>query len=431
MDSPLAEEPVVLATLAPDSPPRANDLVVLATIVEDSAQAVFGDSPSVSGEAGEVSLQVADSPRPRLGIFRRIAGWIASVCGSIFGSLSLIVGLAFLASYPIAQFFALGYLLEAAGRIGRTGRLRDAFPGVRLASRLGGMILGSWLFLWPWRLTRGLLIEAELIDADSPQTLIVRRLLLALTVLTPLHVVLALSRGGRLRHFFAPLNIVWFVRRLRQGGYFRAAWTNSVSLVRSLRLWQYFSLGLRGYLGAALLLAIPSTLYAIGTSDQTFLLGLLGGLLLTILVMYVPFLQIHFAAENRLRAMFEISAVRERFRYAPIAFFLSFLFTLLLVLPLYLLKIEVIPRDALWLPALVFIVTIFPLKVMAGWAWGRAGRKELAGRKSWFITRLGCRLLMLPVAFIYAVVVFFTQYTGWHGVRALYEHHAFLLPVPF
>jgi hypothetical protein len=38
---------------------------------------------------------------------------------------------------------------------------------------------------------------------------------------------------------------------------------------------------------------------------------------------------------------------------------------------------------------------------------------------------------MFPVALLYAIVVFFTQYTGWEGVRALYEHHAFLLPVPF
>ena len=87
-----------------------------------------------------------------------------------------------------------------------------------------------------------------------------------------------------------------------------------------------------------------------------------------------------------------------------------------------------VPRDALWLPALVFIVTIFPLKVMTGWAYGRAGRRS---RQAWWITRFGCRLLMVPVALFYALFVFFTPYTGWHGVQALFEHHAFLLPVPF
>ncbi len=142
----------------------------------------------------------------------------------------------------------------------------------------------------------------------------------------------------------------------------------------------------------------------------------------------LPFLQVHFAAENRFRALFEVGKVRERFRRAPIAFLIAFVFTLLLALPLYLLKIEIVPRDALWLPALFFIVTIFPLKVMTGWAYGRAGRKE---KRAHWIFRVGCRLLMLPVALFYALIVFFTQYTGWHGVRALYEHHAFLLPVPF
>ena len=41
------------------------------------------------------------------------------------------------------------------------------------------------------------------------------------------------------------------------------------------------------------------------------------------------------------------------------------------------------------------------------------------------------RLAMVPVAIYYAFIVFLTQYTGWHGVLGLYEHHAFLLPVPF
>jgi hypothetical protein len=29
------------------------------------------------------------------------------------------------------------------------------------------------------------------------------------------------------------------------------------------------------------------------------------------------------------------------------------------------------------------------------------------------------------------VIVYFTQFTSWHGVASLYEQHAFLLPVPF
>jgi len=40
-------------------------------------------------------------------------------------------------------------------------------------------------------------------------------------------------------------------------------------------------------------------------------------------------------------------------------------------------------------------------------------------------------LLALPVAALYVLVVFFSQYTAWHGVLSLYEQHAFLVPVPF
>jgi len=391
----------------------------------DSGAAVH---PVDLAEAKPESAAVSHGPerdRPRRGSIGRMLGAIASVIGWLFGAGSLIVGLSVLAAAPLLQFLSLGYLLEAAGRIGRSGRLRDGFIGVRQGAWIGGMALGAWLVCVPWRYVSVLVADAELIDPSSPQTLFGQRLLVVLTVATPLQIALALSRGGRLRHFFAPLNLIWFVRRLRQGGYFGETRTRCVAFVRSLRLRHYFSLGFRGYVGAFLWLFIPSTLYAIGRDNG---LAILGGLALAVVVLYVPFLQVHFASQNRLGAMREVRAVRERFRRAPFAFLIAFVFTSLLVLPLYLLKIEVVPRDALWLPSLVFVVTIFPLKVMTGWAYGRAERRP---RNAHFLTRLVCRVLMLPVALFYAFFVFFTQYTGWHGVRALYEHHAFLLPVPF
>ncbi len=38
---------------------------------------------------------------------------------------------------------------------------------------------------------------------------------------------------------------------------------------------------------------------------------------------------------------------------------------------------------------------------------------------------------MVPVAAIYVVLVYLTQYLSWYGVWSLYEQHAFLVPVPF
>jgi hypothetical protein len=394
----------------------------------ESGASVEGDSNlnqcATEGDASAAQQIVLGPSRGPLGQVVELVAYLGS---RVFGAFTLIFGLSFLATYPVLQVFSLGYLLEAAARIGRSGRLRDAFPLVPQASKIGGALLGAWLVTLPWRYARDLVADSVLIDPLSSQTSFLTMLLNVLVVLTPVHIVLALMRGGRLRYFASPFNVIWLARRVLNRSYWRQLWEKVAGLARELDMLHYFYLGLRGGLGALAWLAIPSTLYAIGKGEAG-VLGLLGGILLTIVVMYVPFLQVHFAVQNRFRAMFEVKAVRERFRRAPIAFFIAFLFTLVLVLPLYLLKIEVVPRDALWLPALVFIITIFPLKVMTGWAYGRAGRKQ---KNAHWILRIPCRVLMFPVALLYAIVVFFTQYTGWEGVRALYEHHAFLLPVPF
>lgn len=422
------------------------------------AEVLLKSSETVTLPEAPPDQVVLGPARGPLGQVAELISWMSS---RLFGAVMLIVGLSFLAAYPVVQIFSLGYLLEAAGRIGRSGRLRDGFPLVKEASRIGGALLCSWLVTLPWRFAGDLLADSTLIDSASPQTAFLDGLVVALTILTPLHILFAVLRGGRIRYFFWPFNFVWFVRRVFQGGYFQQAWAGTVAMFRELHVLHYFYLGLRGGLGALIWLAIPATIYAVGSSankapaavadgqqsgaqalpidhaspsaaaDDTGIIVLrvlIGGLLLSVVVLYLPFLQAHFAAENRFRAMFEVGKVRERFRRAPIAFLIAFVFTLLLALPLYLLKIEVVPRDALWLPSLIFIVTIFPLKVMTGWAYGRAGRKE---KRAHWIFRVACRLLMLPVAMFYALIVFFTQYTGWHGVRALYEHHAFLLPVAF
>ena len=104
------------------------------------------------------------------------------------------------------------------------------------------------------------------------------------------------------------------------------------------------------------------------------------------------------------------------------------MFTLALALPLYLLKIELIPREAAWLPSLLFVMSIYPARLLCGWAMARSGRRETP-RHGLF--RFSGRLAMLPLAGIYVVIVYFTQYLSWYGKLSLYEQHAFLLPVPF
>jgi hypothetical protein len=157
------------------------------------------------------------------------------------------------------------------------------------------------------------------------------------------------------------------------------------------------------------------------------IVGLLGGLLLATVLLYLPFLQTRFAVENRFRAMFELSSIRRLFRRAPIAFWLALLVTLLFALPLYLLKIELTPREVAWLPSLVFVVFIFPARLLTGWAVARALRRETPRH---FLFRRGARLAAIPVVAIYTLIVYATQFLSWYGVYSLYEQHAFLVPVP-
>jgi hypothetical protein len=360
--------------------------------------------------------------------------WCVRAIGSllewVFGVAVLIVGLAFLAALPVLQFLSLGYLLEAGGRVARTGRLRDGFIGVRLAARLGGILLGIWVLLLPVRLLADLTHSAQIIDPSGSVAGRWRVALFVLIGLTTLHIGGACARGGRLRYFFWPLNIIWVLRRLRRGGYYAQAREAVWDTAGSLRLTHYFWLGLRGFVGALAWLALPVTLLALAQRHMVAatLAGFLGAVLLAVVLLYLPFLQMRLAAANRLSAVFELRAARSDFQRAPWAFAFAFLVTLLFALPLYLLKIEFIPREAAWLPGMVFITFIFPARLLTGWAMSRALRRQAP--RHWFFRWTG-RLAFLPAAAFYVLVVFFTQYTSWNGVWSLYEQHAFLVPVPF
>ncbi len=348
----------------------------------------------------------------------------------LFGIAVLMIGLAVLAALPVLQFLSLGYLLEAGGRVARSGRLRDGFIGVRLAARLGGLVLGSWLMLLPVRFVADLASSAQIIDPGGRGAAAWRIGLFVLMVLAGLHIGMACARGGQLRYFFWPFNFIWVIRRLLRGGYYSQAREAVWNTARSLRLPYYFSLGFRGFLGALAWLTLPVTLLALGRVSGPLapLVGLFGALLLALVLIYLPFLQMRLAMKNRLSAVFEIQEVRRNFQRAPWAFAFSFMVTLLFALPLYLLKIEMVPREAAWLPSLAFITFIFPARLLTGWALGLAIHRTTP--RHWFFRWTG-RFPFLPTAGLYVLVVFFTQYTSWNGVWSLYEQHAFLVPVPF
>lgn len=380
----------------------------------------------------EVSAEAiaGPAPRPPRAARRLVAGLLRAIGSGIewlFGLISLVLGLAILAALPVAQFLSLGYLMEASARVARSGRLRDGFIGVRRAARVGGLIAGIWLSLLPLWLARYLGRSAELIDPGGPGVPGWRFAALALAVLTFLHLVVACMRGGRLRHFLWPVgHPFWLARRLREGGLYARARDDLWAFATGLRLPYYFRLGLVGFLGTLAWIVLPATLIAAGGKFPP--LGILGALVLAIIAPWLPFLQVRYAVERKASALFALRPVRDRFRRAPWAFAFALLVMLLASIPLYLLKIEMVPREAAWLPSLVFVAFLAPARLFIGWAYFRSGRRDRP--RHWILRGIG-RLAILPAAFLYVLVVFLSQYTSWGGVTSLYEQHAFLLPVPF
>lgn len=395
---------------------------------------------------------------------------------ALFGLASVIVCLALVAALPLANFLALGYLLQASGRVARSGRLRDGFMDLDRFARLGSVLLGTWLCLWIPRLLSSLATDAWLIAPEGSAARNWRVAQVFCTLLVVGHILLAWYAGGRLRHFFWPvlapvqfagwftwkwllgpllrgaLRPLWpalaadlaFTRPLtswfppaifldgwRRGRMFADARDAVWDYVVGLRLIHYWWLGFRGFCGALAWLLIPTLMLMAGTSGRgggAVLIGYLGALGLGYVLLYLPLLQTRFAQENRLRAMFELHAARELFRRSPLRSWLALTVTLGLALPLFLLKIEPPPRELWWTLSLFFIAFSYPARILAGWAVHRGQRRQ---QPSTWIWRWLVWLAAVPVIAVYLIILFFTQYTSFLGPASLLEQHAFLLPAPF
>lgn len=304
----------------------------------------------------------------------------------------------------------------------------SGFVGIPQAARLGRIAVGVTILMVPLWIVSSLRFSARLIDPASRAAQAWDAALAVLSAVVLVQIASGCLRGGRIRHFLWPRPIKSWRLATRSGAYAarNALWDFCVSL----RLPYYFWLGLRGFAGAAAWLVIPVSMLAVSSSlpaGLAPLVGLLGGVLMSLVVAHLPFLQARFADENRFAAMFELGVLRRRFARAPLAFLIALALTLVSALPLYLLKIEIVPREAAWLPSLLFVVSIFPARLATGWATARSKRKS---PRHWF-WRYGGRLAMLPLLLVYVSIVYFTKYLSWYGVWSLYEQHAFLVPAPF
>lgn len=385
--------------------------------------------PRTMADAPAVEKVAPETTRVAVGFMQRILRKMFSAADWLFGFASLVFGLAIFSVIPLLNFLSLGYLLHVSGRVAATGRLHDGFVGVRKASTLGSFLAGTWLVLWPVRFVSEMWKDANLIAPESAVTHGWRVGLIVLTFLTVWHIAWACLRGGRLRHFLWPAP-VRFWRWLRTPGKLSRANDAVNRHILGLRLPWYFWLGLRGFAGALVWLIVPVGILLVATQAQPgpgAVLAVPGIVLLLIVSMHLPFLQTRFALTGRLSAMFEVREVRRLFCRAPLAYWVALFASLLFAIPLYLLKIELTPKELAFLPSLVFVAFIFPARLLTGWAMSRALRHEQP--RNFFSRWLG-RLAILPVAAVYALFVYLMPFVTWNGATSLLEQHAFLVPAP-
>ena len=410
-----------------------------------AADAIISGDRDYASEPGNPSPDYTTSPgRNLLSAFlalARLVGrciycffWLIHATFELFfGFVSMVVGLSVLATIPLVQFVSLGYLLDLSARVANTGRISSAFRDLRSWSRYGGIAFAVWVLIIPLRFASDARYSALLLD-NPERANSIQFGMIVFNIFLLVHIPFACFRGGRFRHFLwpAPLRLLRQLSSVGPVDTYRQARDGFHDWFHGLEIGRHFLLGAKGFFVAFAWLFIPISIMVIGTrmSDQglAFLFSLFGATLLAVVLLYVPFLQANFAVDESLSAGFNWRRVRNQFRRAPVAWWFALLITLALAFPLYVLKAELIPREAAWLPSIVFVLSILPARIFVGWAVYRA-EKRVDPRH--FIFRWSSRLLAIPVVLFYAFVVYLTQYISWYGGFSLYEQHAFLLPVPF
>lgn len=357
----------------------------------------------------------------------------------------LVILLALVTAAPIAQVMVLGYLLLVAGRLASGATIRQSVPGVRLAGRIGAILTASGIAALPTQLLTHWQSVATIIEPETQTALLLSRATIVLSLVLTVHLWWAWARGGRLRHYLWPQPI-----RLIKEAWRPKTWSDMSDRlwesIVALRLPKLFWMGVRGGAGTLVWL-IPGMLIMIVTREgkqaAAGLVGVISFVLLGYFLMTLPFLQAHFAAEDRFRSIFDWARVRRDLHFAPWSYAAALMIALVLMpIPLYLLKIEATPEEIVWLPCLVFVAFMLPARIATGLCLRRARRLRAIGESErggsfvpgfwatgsrWFV-----RFCAAPVMVAtYLFVLFGSQFTSWDGVDTWVRQHALLVPVPF
>ena len=415
-----ARQPPVMSVHSPESPKSTEEPELYVAELVDVGGPKFSvpAKRSPSGKKSRSRAFVTGSIR--------ITGVVLK---SLFGLASMIVGLSVIATIPILQLASLGYLLALSVRVAESGKLRSGFQDLTAWANVGGAIFATWLLMLPLRGLAGMRNSALLLgNAEKANGMTV--VLAIATALMTVHVAWAWFRGGKFRHFLwpAPRKLIW---RIRKGKMFAESRDRFFEWFQSLRVTEFLKTGFHGFVVAFAWLFVPVTLMFGSTRLPTNIGGVvsvISGLLVALVLLYLPFLQVNCARDGQLTSGFDRERVKGQFRRAPIAWWFALLTTLALALPLYLLKAELIPREAAWLPSIVFVMSILPARILTGWAVSRAEKRESDRH---FVSRWTAFLVAIPVVLAYSLVVYLSQYISWYGGFSLYEQHAFMFPVPF
>jgi len=357
--------------------------------------------------------------------------WLIFLC---LGSICLILILAILAAIPGLNILTLGYLLEAQKKVALSGRLRDGFPLLTLAPRLGIVCFFTVILLIPLQIQAARISDAAVIlGPESAQVQQMQKVQQILQAVIAVHISLSVIHGGAASCFLRPFRNLRMAATLLSDRTMRnAAMKDLEQVIQLLNPVRHLIAGFRGFAGAICWLVIPAGLLVSNSapdhdSPQYGIVALIGIILLIPVTAWLPMLQVHQAVNGRFRSIFAVKTVRRLLCQAPLSWMFTTILLYVLTLPLYLTSIRLPPSDALLLLTPLFIVLIYPARIFVAWAYFRGTQKEQDARA---MIHRPTRILMIPILGAYGIFLFLTPYFSQLGGAAPMENAAFLGPVP-
>ncbi len=358
--------------------------------------------------------------------------WLFHVLLGIGFLLPLMAGLA---AIPGLSLLALGVMLAAQTQVAQSGHLRDGFPLLSVSTRIGTIGLMVLLFLAPIIMVSSVAGDQQVVSRLSgiPSSGL-STFTLVLQVVIFSHLLLAIANGGSFACFLRPIrNIRQLRKRIRSGEFAPAVNLWAERLATISQPWHHFVLAIKAVGGALCWLTIPTVLLGMSSTSPhedpglPGFLSFVGGALMIPVAAWLPLLQVHQATTGRFRAIFEVRVVREIISRVPIRWAIATILLYALAIPLYLSKVVLPPADAYWLFTPLFILVIYPTRLLIGWVYGTGLKKEHRASR---LVRWPTKVFMVPLLGLYSLILFTVPLISEAGPKAMFENHAFLLPVP-